>query len=76
MMEPVYLRNVARAGINNSQYQLQTEFKRRPGFNTSGKAIQVPVNSYAVTQFPNVKVYQYDVSKLVFQSNMPYTNIP
>ena len=74
-MEPIYLRNVARAGTNDFQYNLPTDFKRRPGFNTTGKAIQVPVNSYAVTQFPTVKVYQYDVGQPVLLSNMQYTNI-
>jgi len=43
------------------QYALPTEFVKRPGFNTTGKAIQLPVNSYAVTQTPTVVVYQYDV---------------
>src|ERR1700733_11966724 len=46
-----------------------TDFKQRPGFNTSGKAIQVAVNSYPVTQYPNVKVFQYDVGPLLD----PYT---
>ncbi|EXJ86436.1 hypothetical protein A1O3_03387 [Capronia epimyces CBS 606.96] len=42
-------------------YQLPTQFKKRPGFNNSGSAAQVAVNAYAVTQYPTVKVYQYDV---------------
>jgi eukaryotic translation initiation factor 2C len=64
-MELVYLKNVLRASTNIEQYKLPTDFKQRPGFNTSGKAIQVAVNSYPVTQYPNVKVFQYDVGSLL-----------
>ncbi|KAK4934510.1 Protein argonaute [Elasticomyces elasticus] len=42
-------------------YSLPTQFAKRPGFNTTGKAVQVSVNSYQVTQYPTAKVYQYDV---------------
>jgi hypothetical protein len=63
-MEPYYLRNISRAGTDYEQYTIPTDFKKRPGFNTSGKAIQVALNSYPVTQFPNIKVFQYDVSSL------------
>ena len=59
-----YVRNISRAGTNEEQYALPTSFKSRPGFNTSGKAIQVAVNSYPVIQYPMVKIYQYDVSRL------------
>jgi hypothetical protein len=45
--------------------ELSTYFKQRPGFNTTGKAIQVAVNSYPVIQYPNVKVFQYDVGSLL-----------
>lgn len=66
-MEPYYLRNVSWAGTDYyDQDQLPTDFKKRPGFNTSGKGIQVAVNSYPVTQYPNIKVFQYDVSSLGF----------
>ena len=51
-------------GTDDAQYALDTEFKRRPGFNTTGKPIQLALNSYPVTQFPQVKVLQYDVSDL------------
>ena len=44
----------------NEQYAV-TNFVKRPGFNTTGKAIQLPVNSYQVTQLPSVVVHQYDV---------------
>lgn len=40
---------------------MPTQFARRPGYNTTGKPVAVNVNAYAVTQYPNVKIYQYDV---------------
>ena len=67
-MEPFYLRNISRGGADYDQFQLPTEFKKRPGFNTTGKAIQVAINSYPVTQFPNIKVFQYDVRVLLLAS--------
>lgn len=41
---------------------METKFVKRPGFNATGKAISLPVNSYEVTKIPNVKIYQYDVT--------------
>ena len=55
-------RNVTAPGTDDAQYQLPTEFKRRPGFNTSGTAVQLAINAYPVIEFPKVKVFQYDVS--------------
>ena len=43
------------------QYRLPTDFKTRPGYNTTGKAVMVALNSYAVDQLPLVPIYQYDV---------------
>ena len=40
----------------------ETQFKARPGFNDSGKAVQVDVNAFAVTKYPSIKIYQYDVT--------------
>ncbi|KAI0517034.1 Piwi domain-containing protein [Xylaria bambusicola] len=37
-------------------------FTVRPGFNTSGKPIQVQLNVFPVNEFKDNKVYQYDVS--------------
>ena len=63
-MHPLFRsRNIAAPGTDDDQYQLPTEFKRRPGFNTSGTAVQLAVNAYPVIEFPKVKVFQYDVSK-------------
>jgi eukaryotic translation initiation factor 2C len=45
----------------DQQYSLPTEFKTRPGYNTTGKEVNVKLNSYAVEQFPLIPVYQYDV---------------
>jgi hypothetical protein len=67
-MEPFYLRNISRGGSDYDQFQLPTDFKKRPGFNTTGKPIQVAINSYPVTQFPNIKVFQYDVRVLLLAS--------
>jgi len=56
-----YIRNIAAPGTDNLQYSLPTEFTKRPGFNTTGKAIQVNVNAYKVNKYPSVKIFQYDV---------------
>jgi eukaryotic translation initiation factor 2C len=44
------------------QFFKEVPMARRPGFNTTGKEIQVQVNVFPITQFPTKKVYQYDVS--------------
>jgi len=45
----------------DQQYRLPTEFKTRPGYNTTGKEVNVKLNSFSVDQFPVTAVYQYDV---------------
>lgn len=45
-----------------SKYAVPVEFVRRPGFNPTGKEIEVQMNSYRVTSFPTKTVYQYSVS--------------
>ncbi|KAJ4516711.1 Protein argonaute [Exophiala dermatitidis] len=52
------LRNV---DLPASFYNIDQLFKKRPAFNNSGKPVQLAVNAYTVTQYPNVNVYQYDV---------------
>lgn len=42
-------------------YNTDTEFKVRPGFNTTGKEIKLELNAVQVRQYPNVKITQYDV---------------
>ena len=58
----VHIRNIRAPGTDNLQFSVPTEFKARPSYNTSGKAVSLSVNAVAVTQFPNVKIYQYDVT--------------
>lgn len=55
-------RNVRPPGTNNRQFNADTEFKTRPGFNTTGKEVKVELNAYAVTKYPDVKIYQYDIT--------------
>ncbi len=45
-----------------SKYSVPVEFVPRPGFNPTGKEIEVLMNSYRVTSFPTKTVYQYSVS--------------
>src|SRR4051812_1174846 len=56
-----YIRNISAPGTDNLQYSLPTEYTKRPGFNTTGKAVQVNVNAYKVIKYPTAKIYQYDV---------------
>lgn len=43
------------------QYRLPTDFKTRPGYNTTGREVSVKLNSFPVVQFPLSPVHQYDV---------------
>ena len=43
------------------QYRLPTDFKTRPGYNTTGREVSVKLNSFPVVQLPLNPVYQYDV---------------
>jgi hypothetical protein len=36
----------------------------RPGFNTTGREVELQVNAYPITKFPTQNVFQYDVSYL------------
>jgi eukaryotic translation initiation factor 2C len=45
----------------DQQFRLPTEFKTRPGYNTTGREVSVKLNSFAVDQFPQIAVHQYDV---------------
>lgn len=42
-------------------YNVDTEFKARPGMNSTGKDIRLELNAVKVINYPQVKVYQYDV---------------
>jgi hypothetical protein len=63
-MEPFNFRTVDRE-TKAVTFQWGSELPNRPGFNTTGKAIQVRVNQFKVSSFPNRDVYQYDVSSLL-----------
>lgn len=43
----------------------------RPKFNTSGKAVQIHINSHKILEYPNKTVYQYDVCGI-----FPFNCIP
>ena len=53
-----------RAADEQEKYSVPVETVPRPGFNTTGKEIEVSMNAYPIVKFPNKNVYQYDVSSL------------
>ncbi|KAI9370101.1 ribonuclease H-like domain-containing protein [Aspergillus egyptiacus] len=44
------------------KYSVPVENVPRPGFNSTGKEIEVQMNSFAIKEFPSQTVYQYDVN--------------
>ena len=55
--------NIVPAGADyDAKYSVATEFVKRPKLNSTGREIPVTLNTYAVTQFPTAKVFQYDVN--------------
>lgn len=44
------------------KYAVPVETVARPGFNTTGKEIELQVNAFPIVKFPNKTIYQYDVS--------------
>lgn len=46
-----------------AKYDVSTDHVARPGFNTTGKEIEVALNAYPISKFPSRTIYQYDVSK-------------
>lgn len=44
------------------KYSVPVEIVPRPGFNTTGKEVDISLNAYPITKFPSRNVYQYDVS--------------
>ncbi|KAL2868226.1 uncharacterized protein BJX67DRAFT_49603 [Aspergillus lucknowensis] len=48
-------------GVNHL-YSVPVETVPRPGFNQTGKEIEVQMNAFAIAKFPTKTVYQYDVS--------------
>jgi hypothetical protein len=49
---------------NEEKFQDVSELPLRPGTNTAGTPIQVRVNQYKVSQWPQRDVYLYDVSHI------------
>lgn len=47
-----------------AKYSVPVDNVARPGFNTTGKEIEVLVNAFPIVKFPSRTVYQYDVSDL------------
>ncbi|PWY92461.1 eukaryotic translation initiation factor 2c [Aspergillus heteromorphus CBS 117.55] len=43
------------------KYNIPVETVPRPGFNTTGKEVDMQLNAYPITKFPNRIIYQYDV---------------
>lgn len=44
------------------KYAIPTENVPRPGFNNTGKEVEVSMNAFGITKYPSRTVYQYDVS--------------
>ncbi|KAL4764405.1 putative eukaryotic translation initiation factor eIF-2C4 [Aspergillus foveolatus] len=49
------------AADEDTKYSVPAGTVARPGFNPTGKEIEVQMNAFAVTNFPSKTVYQYDV---------------
>lgn len=47
-----------------AKYSVPVKPVARPGFNQSGKEIDLLVNAFPIVKFPNRTIYQYDVSSL------------
>jgi eukaryotic translation initiation factor 2C len=40
----------------------ETKIQKRVGYNTSGKEVEMMMNAYPITAFPDKTVWQYEVS--------------
>jgi eukaryotic translation initiation factor 2C len=70
MMEPQTF-DLDIEGTDIAKSKVSSSLPPRPGTNTAGKAVQIRVNQYKVTQFPSKDVYQFDVRTL----QTPFKNI-
>jgi hypothetical protein len=61
-MEPDNFRLRTKEITDTPKYNFPSDLPSRPGINTTGKAIQIRVNQYKVTKWPESDIYQYDVS--------------
>ena len=44
------------------KYDIPVHTVARPGFNNTGKEVELQVNAFPINKFPSRTVYQYDVS--------------
>jgi eukaryotic translation initiation factor 2C len=61
-MEPENFRVRTTNPDDDAKYNFPSDLPLRPGVNSTGKAIQIRVNQYKVTQWPGRDIFQYDVS--------------
>jgi eukaryotic translation initiation factor 2C len=61
-MEPENFRIRTVNTDDDAKYNFPSDLPLRPGVNSTGKAIQIRVNQYKVTQWPGRDIFQYDVS--------------
>lgn len=57
--------------VINFLCQTSTSLMARPKFNTSGKLVQININSHKILEYPNKTVYQYDVSGFPLFNRIP-----
>lgn len=53
---------------NPKENEVPVETVPRPGYNTTGKEVELLVNCFPITNFPTKAIYQYEVS--VIHSNI------
>lgn len=47
---------------DETKYAVPIEPVPRPGYNTTGKEVELLVNCFPISHFPNKVIYQYEVS--------------
>jgi hypothetical protein len=72
-MEPENFRLRTQEVTDDAKYNFPSDLPLRPGINTTGKAIQIRVNQFKVTKWPERDIYQYDVS-FNFTLNFDFNN--
>ena len=58
---------------NKYRDQMPATLMSRPAFSKAGKQAQIQVNSHVIEQWPNINVYQYDVSFLQLSACLSFT---
>lgn len=59
---------------NPFRTQIPSQLMRRPGFGSSGKAIPLRLNSHTISNAPDARYYQYDVSLIKDYAEMISTD--